>query len=255
MALPVAFKVTVPLIFFSTGSFQFQARNIANISQFTIHRCIWEVTEALYSRKEERSSRSAQVALPEYQASPVMQGAINCLLMALWALHINPEMFHNCKGYYLLMCSGVRLGPAHHDGECPVYWQQSCQETAPVWCASNLPTIMLGDKDYLLYTWLMTPLRNPTTHGQRSYHDSHAATRNLIEQTIGVLKQRFCCLDRFRRSPPVHAGQVFHFVVVLHAPQLGHHEGAALAITGSGTTSGEGREEAGSRSPFQMGCL
>uniref|UniRef100_UPI00398EC323 forkhead box protein F1-like n=1 Tax=Pristiophorus japonicus TaxID=55135 RepID=UPI00398EC323 len=54
---------------------------------------------------------------------------------------------------------------------------------------------------------LMTPHRNPQIEAEHCYNDSHITIRNIVKTTIGVLKQRFRCLDH---SPQ----QVSEFIVV-----------------------------------------
>ncbi|XP_067838404.1 cardiomyopathy-associated protein 5-like [Heptranchias perlo] len=60
----------------------------------------------------------------------------------------------------------------------------------------------------------MTLVRNPHTHAQQAYNESHAATRNIYEHTIGVLKQSLRCLDRTGGALQYSAEQVSRFVLV-----------------------------------------
>uniref|UniRef100_UPI00398EA4E4 putative nuclease HARBI1 n=1 Tax=Pristiophorus japonicus TaxID=55135 RepID=UPI00398EA4E4 len=75
----------------------------ANISQFAIHRCIREVTEALYSRtryfivialnREKQDEHACDFS--RIAGFPMVQGAIDCIHVAL-----GNEMFRNRKGYH-----------------------------------------------------------------------------------------------------------------------------------------------------------
>ena len=43
---------------------------------------------------------------------------------------------------------------------------------------------------------MMTPFRNPQTPGEENYNAAQIRTRAVVEQTFGLLKSRFRCLDK-----------------------------------------------------------
>uniref|UniRef100_UPI00398E7BF3 putative nuclease HARBI1 n=1 Tax=Pristiophorus japonicus TaxID=55135 RepID=UPI00398E7BF3 len=205
-------KVTIDLKLYATGSFQAATADIYNISQLAVHTSLCEVTGALYKRRSDYisfpMSREKQL---EWQARflcsagfPRDQGAIDCTHVALRAPQNTPELFQNRKGYhslnmqlvcdhsYKIMALDARYPGSSHDSFILRQTGVPGVFTGPNQDCGWL----LADKCYPLCNWLMPPLRNPRTAAQHAYNDSHSATRSIIEHTIGILKQKFRCLDR-----------------------------------------------------------
>uniref|UniRef100_UPI00398E78A1 putative nuclease HARBI1 n=1 Tax=Pristiophorus japonicus TaxID=55135 RepID=UPI00398E78A1 len=216
-ALSVIVKVTGALNIFVSRSFQSAAGDIANISQFAVHHCIWEVTQALYSRRRGYPITREKQDEPAFGFARIagflmMQGAID--FVGLRTPHNSPKIFRNRKGYDSL---NVQLVCNHRQRILNI---NACYpgstHNAFILCQSNVPTLfqplhqarlwLLGDKSYPLSTWL----QNPNTPAQHSYNESHAATRN----TISLLKQRFHWLDSSGGALQYSSEQVSHFLVV-----------------------------------------
>lgn len=76
-----------------------------------------------------------------------------------------------------------------------------------------------GDAGYALEPWLMTPYRSPNAGSRESmYNIRHSKTRNIVERTIGVLKNRFRCLlgARELHYSPLKASRIINVVCALH---------------------------------------
>lgn len=76
--------------------------------------------------------------------------------------------------------------------------------------------VLLGDSGYWNDDFLITPLLNPQTEQEQRFNNAHKKTRNLVECTIGILKQRFRCLLRTLQVQPTFAANIFRCCSVLH---------------------------------------
>uniref|UniRef100_UPI00398F604A putative nuclease HARBI1 n=1 Tax=Pristiophorus japonicus TaxID=55135 RepID=UPI00398F604A len=211
-ALSVETKVTIALNFYATDSFQSATADISNISQFSIHHSIRQVTDALYKRRLQYisfpMSREKQA---EWQAGfvriagfPRVQGAIACTHVRLRVPQNHPEIFMNRKGFHSpsaqlvcdhqrrIMAVDARYPGSSHDS----FILRQSSVTAVFTRPNQDCGWLLGDEGYPLSTWLMTPLQNPRTAGEHADNDAHSSTRCITEHCIRILKQRVCCLDR-----------------------------------------------------------
>ncbi|XP_049279393.1 putative nuclease HARBI1 [Anopheles funestus] len=140
------------------------------------------------------------------------------------------DQHYNRKGFYsinvLLVCDhkmairyvDARFSGANHD--------------AHIWSVSGIDDYfslkhqrgetsykILGDSAYPSKPWLITPKRNaaPNTP-DASYNTRHAKGREIIERTIGMLKNRFRCLLGARQLhyKPEKAAQITNVCCALH---------------------------------------
>uniref|UniRef100_UPI00398F3316 putative nuclease HARBI1 n=1 Tax=Pristiophorus japonicus TaxID=55135 RepID=UPI00398F3316 len=147
-SLSVAMKVTVALNFYATGTFESPVGDKCNSSQFAIHCCICQVTDALYGKRLDY----IKFSMSREDKDECNRGFASCHdAFILWETSV-PQLFK----------------PPH------------------VGCGW-----LLGNKGYGV-----APLRNPTIPAEQRYNTSYTTTQAIIEQTIGILKQRFPCLDR-----------------------------------------------------------
>ncbi|KAJ8949427.1 hypothetical protein NQ318_007527 [Aromia moschata] len=51
--------------------------------------------------------------------------------------------------------------------------------------------ILTGDNGYPSSRHLLTPVLNPTTNPEEEYNRAHIRTRNVIERTFGIMKNKF----------------------------------------------------------------
>lgn len=88
-------------------------------------------------------------------------------------------------------------------------------------CTSSL-FLHAGDSAYPLEPWMLTPVTNARacrrSRAIRRYNSRHASMRSVVERCIGLLKQRFGCLHKYRTlfySPDI-AGTIISACAILH---------------------------------------
>ena len=83
--------------------------------------------------------------------------------------------------------------------------------------ANEFPgSIILGDGGYENRPYLVTPLSNPQSLGERLYNESQIRSRCVIERTFGVLKKRFPILAIGMRCSLDLVMAVIHATTILH---------------------------------------
>lgn len=75
---------------------------------------------------------------------------------------------------------------------------------------------MLGDRGYACTSYLLTPLANPGTPGERRYNKAHIKTRNCVERCFGVWKSRFPCLQYVLRNRVQRSVVIITATAILH---------------------------------------
>uniref|UniRef100_UPI00398E8CB7 putative nuclease HARBI1 n=1 Tax=Pristiophorus japonicus TaxID=55135 RepID=UPI00398E8CB7 len=211
-ALKVETKVTIALNFYATGSFQSATADIGNISQFSAHRCIRQVTDGLYTRRVHYISfpmtRDKQVERQIVYAQIAgflrVQNAIDYTHVGSRAPIQHAEIFMNRNGFHSLnvqlVCNlqrrilavDVRYPVSSHNSFILLQTSVLAFFTGP----NQDCCWLLGDKGYPMSTWLLTPLQNPRAAPEHANNAIHCGTRCIIEHCIGILKQSFRCLDR-----------------------------------------------------------
>lgn len=88
--------------------------------------------------------------------------------------------------------------------------------------------ILLGDSAYPLKEWLITPKLNELDQLRvQRFNRAHRSTRRIIENAIGILKEKFPCLRHLRVNPRFAANVVKACVTLCNLSRE-HREEAEL---------------------------
>lgn len=88
------------------------------------------------------------------------------------------------------------------------------------WCC------LLGERDYGLKQYLLTPLADPRTAAEKLYNESQIRTRNVVERTFGVWKRRFPCIGSQLRiklenvQPIIVSTAILHNICIMNREDL-----------------------------------
>lgn len=232
-AIPPEIQVCAALRFYASGSFQQVIGDTLNISQRSVCKAIWNVTDGLVSVADQfiKFPEGAEIERQKrkfYDIAhfPNVTGCIDCTHIRIQQppANENPLSFFNRKRYYSINCQAV----CDSDGKFTnivARWPGSCHDSfilrqSALWeeFESNQRTNqhILGDAGYPCRTWLLTPYIRPNSPAQNGYNRSHIPTRSLIEQIFGRAKRRFAVLHQEIRVHPSRACLLFTACAVLH---------------------------------------
>ncbi|XP_052890199.1 putative nuclease HARBI1 [Anopheles moucheti] len=157
------------------------------------------------------------------------------------------DQHYNRKGFYslnvLLVCDhkmAIRYVDARYSG---------ANHDAHIWNVSGIDDYfsekhhrgetsfkVLGDSAYPSKPWLVTPKRNAVPNTPEAlFNTNHAKGRQIIERTIGVLKNRFRCLLGARQLhyKPEKAAQITIICCALHNRCIARNTEALVDSDGS----------------------
>ncbi|XP_041052557.1 putative nuclease HARBI1 [Carcharodon carcharias] len=205
----------VALNFYALGLFQGSVRNLCGVLQSAVHSCIKLVTDALFGRVNtfihDKTGEGCQAerarSFTAVAGFPWIQGSFDCKHVPIKAPVgesgafewkgvplLNVQIVYDHKHEILQVCA--RYPGSCHDAYILRHSQMPRLFIAPAW----LDGWLLGDKEYPLKRWLMTPRGHLWMPVKERYKRSHASSRAIIEKTVGLLKMRFHCLDCSGRS-------------------------------------------------------
>ncbi|XP_053379515.1 putative nuclease HARBI1 [Mercenaria mercenaria] len=154
---------------------------------------------------------------------PNVLGAIDCTHVKIQAPTDNEGDYVNRKGYHSINVQMV-CDADYQFTNCVAEWP-GCVHDARVFRNSRLRDAMengqyngllVGDSAYPCRPFLMTPFNQPASEKERRFNNSLCRARVLIEQSFGILKRRFPCLQVGLRMSPERAALVTLACVVLH---------------------------------------
>nr|XP_054932629.1 putative nuclease HARBI1 [Dermacentor andersoni] len=208
--LPALLMVLIALRFYGTGSMQTVVGDLVCVSQPSVCRCIWEVTQLICRRLYPKYVRlpnasEARLVMTRFYSIggfPGVTGCIDCTHIPIKSPGgDDAEVFRNRKGVFSINVQVVS-GPELQFFDVVASWPGSVHDSriftnsrvSVMYEQKAVTGILLGDQGYACSPYLMTPLRNPQTTAEKRYNRSQIRTRNSIERAFGLWKRRFACL-------------------------------------------------------------
>ncbi|XP_067638622.1 putative nuclease HARBI1 [Eurosta solidaginis] len=235
-------KLATTLRFLAQGSYQVGVGNDLNLalSQPTVSAILAETLEALEKVlcplliKFKMSEEEQTEAKRHFFQKAGFPGVIGCVdgthIKISAPTKLDQNLYFNRKGFFslntIIICDhkmkiryfDARYAGSSHDS---LIWNISSakQVLRERYDSGVRNAWLLGDAGYPLEPYLMTPYRSSSEGSAEAiFNTKHAKTRNIIERTIGVLKNRFRCLLGARQLhyKPEKATQIANVCAALH---------------------------------------
>lgn len=234
-AIPPHLQVLVALRFFASGSFQNVTGDVINISQASVSRIVYSITDLLcklskdYIKFPTDSNELIQLQqkFQGIHGFPRVLGLIDGTLIDIKSPGgLDEPLYVSRKGKHAINVQIVSDNEMRII-DIVVKWPGSTHDSF-IWTNSQLRNKfesnppngwLLGDSGYPLEPWLLTPILKPQTNSEMKYNRSHKKTRRIVENTIGLMKMVFRCLDNSGGNlcyNPLKVCKIILSVAVLH---------------------------------------
>ncbi|XP_069061946.1 putative nuclease HARBI1 [Pleurodeles waltl] len=198
---PIAQVMSV-LHFLGTGSFQNTVAPTAGISQPMFSLVLKDVLSALLKRLDSYINFPKRGDFAHVKAEfyglvqiPHVVGSIDVARVALVPPHDNEQAYQNRKNFQSLNVQIFCLVDLYTSQVCTQY-PGSVNDAFIMW---NSAIRQLMTKIYLERAWLTLhtqTVTKPTTQGEVCFNEAYRRTRQVVKQAFGLLKARFCCIDK-----------------------------------------------------------
>lgn len=205
------------------------------LSKATIHRCVNRVCHVLihtFLGEEVRWPTASVQAIPQLfmRAAnvPRVAGVVDGSLIKIDAPRDNEGAFVDRNGDHSINIMVV-CGPNLEFFYASARWPGSVHDARVLRRSSLLQqwengwrpfphAVLLGDSGYGLRKWLITPnipVEIPRTNALARFLRAFKSTRRLVENALGILKEKFPCLNHLRMQP-VSACNIILSCIILH---------------------------------------
>ncbi|XP_049898042.1 putative nuclease HARBI1 [Epinephelus moara] len=210
-AIPAHIKVLTALGFLATGSFQRELSDRSGISQPSLSAALPAVLDGIiqmtsryirfpYTVVEQANSKRQFAAMSGF---PNVIGAIDCTHIAIRAPSENEFVYVNRKNVHTINVQ-IICDPSMVLTNLVARWPGSTHDSFilahsgvgnRLQAGAGRDGWLLGDSGYPLRRWLLTPFPNPQSAEERRFNIAHGRARSVVERAIGLLKNRWRCLD------------------------------------------------------------
>ncbi|XP_048481408.1 putative nuclease HARBI1 [Plutella xylostella] len=226
-------QVLIALEYYACGSFQRCIGDTAGVHKSSVSRIIYRVSRAIANMRQEWVSMPQNVQemektatrFYEISAFPKVVGAIDCTHIPIKSPGgEHAENYRNRKLFFSMNVQAIcdadmyitnivaRWPGSSHDSHIfnssVIKGRLEDGEFAGYW--------LLGDKGYAIKPYLLTPLRDPVTDGEKLYNESQIRTRNVVERMFGCWKKRFPALSMKIRTDLRRVQPITVATAVLH---------------------------------------
>lgn len=230
-ALPPTLQLLTCLRFLATGAYHRLVGDSIGVSETTTGRCCRSVTDSIITNLLKNSitfptgncAREIKQQFLAVAGFPNVLGCVDGTFIRIIAPSENEPDYVNRKGFHSLNVQAVCDAKYKITSIC-AKWPGSVHDSR-IWRESALcqqfengvhSGFLLGDSGYPCKRYLMTPFLNPSTAPQQRFNTSLCKTRVMVEQTFGILKRRFSCLQGVLRTDPNQATKYVIACAILH---------------------------------------